>query len=235
MQRVVGALARRPQPGSRPRHELAARERAVQVVVGPGRQRGVGHPALGRGWPAAMRPPPAGRPKAPRRRRPRRGAARGRRRAGRPARAPVPPAPRPPRAPRASRARARAATAAPRARRRRRRARPPAAAGLIRSGAPGDYRGLWGASTHGQTRVRMSGPDTPDCEPFVGRSPGWRHAVPAAGHRRRPVAPDRDQDLRLARDLRALPARPRGHGLTPPTARSPDPPACAQAGSPYGY
>jgi dihydrofolate reductase len=37
----------------------------------------------------------------------------------------------------------------------------------------------------------------------------WRHAVPAAGHRRRPARPDRDQDVRLARDLRALRARPR--------------------------
>jgi dihydrofolate reductase len=37
----------------------------------------------------------------------------------------------------------------------------------------------------------------------------WRHAVPAAGHRRRPTGPDRDQDVRLAGDLRALPARPR--------------------------
>ena len=37
----------------------------------------------------------------------------------------------------------------------------------------------------------------------------WRHAVPAAGHRRRPARPDRDQDVRLARHLRALRARPR--------------------------
>ena len=37
----------------------------------------------------------------------------------------------------------------------------------------------------------------------------WRHAVPAAGHRRRSAGPDRDQDVRLARDLRALRARPR--------------------------
>src|SRR5829696_2300643 len=37
----------------------------------------------------------------------------------------------------------------------------------------------------------------------------WRHALPAAGHRRRPAGPDRDQDVRLARDLRALRARPR--------------------------
>jgi dihydrofolate reductase len=44
------------------------------------------------------------------------------------------------------------------------------------------------------------------------RYPGrrrWRHAVPAAGHRRRPAGPDRDQDVRLTGDLRALPARPR--------------------------
>jgi dihydrofolate reductase len=43
--------------------------------------------------------------------------------------------------------------------------------------------------------------------PLSGRR-RWRHAVPAAGHRRRPAGPDRDQDLRLARDLRALRARP---------------------------
>ena len=34
-------------------------------------------------------------------------------------------------------------------------------------------------------------------------------AVPAAGHRRRPARTDRDQDVRLARDLRALPAHSR--------------------------
>src|SRR6476646_8420039 len=34
----------------------------------------------------------------------------------------------------------------------------------------------------------------------------WRHAVPAAGHRRRAAGPGRDQDVRLARDLRALQA-----------------------------
>src|SRR5207302_5005768 len=45
--------------------------------------------------------------------------------------------------------------------------------------------------------------------------PGWRrHAVPAACHRRRPARLDRDPDVRLARDLRALPARPRTLGLT---------------------
>ena len=38
----------------------------------------------------------------------------------------------------------------------------------------------------------------------------WRHAVPAAGHRRRPVGPDRDQNVRLTGDLRAL----RAHTLT---------------------
>jgi len=37
----------------------------------------------------------------------------------------------------------------------------------------------------------------------------WRHALPAAGHRRRSAKPSRDQDVRLARDRRALPARPR--------------------------
>ena len=37
----------------------------------------------------------------------------------------------------------------------------------------------------------------------------WRHALPAAGHRRRSARPGRDQDVRLARDLRALRARPR--------------------------
>ena len=42
----------------------------------------------------------------------------------------------------------------------------------------------------------------------------WRHAVPAAGHRRGPAGPDRDPDVRLARDLRALQARPRRVGLT---------------------
>ena len=39
--------------------------------------------------------------------------------------------------------------------------------------------------------------------PLSGRR-RWRHAVPAAGHPRRPARPHRDQDLRLARDLRAL-------------------------------
>jgi dihydrofolate reductase len=47
---------------------------------------------------------------------------------------------------------------------------------------------------------------------------GWRHAVPAAGQRRRPAGPDRDQDVRLARDLRALRARPRRVGVTPPAS-----------------
>ncbi len=47
----------------------------------------------------------------------------------------------------------------------------------------------------------------------------WRHAVPAAGHRRRSARADRDQDVRLARDLRALPARPRRLGDTPNVAR----------------
>jgi dihydrofolate reductase len=46
-----------------------------------------------------------------------------------------------------------------------------------------------------------------------------RHAVPAAGHRRRSTRPDRDQTVRLARDLRALPASRRSSlscsGLTP--------------------
>ena len=37
----------------------------------------------------------------------------------------------------------------------------------------------------------------------------WRHAVPSTGHRRRPAGSDRDQDVRLACDLRALPTRPR--------------------------
>jgi dihydrofolate reductase len=37
----------------------------------------------------------------------------------------------------------------------------------------------------------------------------WRHTVPAAGHRRRRAGPDRGRDVRLARDLRALRARPR--------------------------
>jgi dihydrofolate reductase len=37
----------------------------------------------------------------------------------------------------------------------------------------------------------------------------WRHAVPPAGHRGRPAGADRDQDVRLARDLRALQAHPR--------------------------
>jgi hypothetical protein len=43
---VVGALLRGAQARARPRQQLAARERAVQVVVGAGGQRGVGHPAL---------------------------------------------------------------------------------------------------------------------------------------------------------------------------------------------
>ena len=34
----------------------------------------------------------------------------------------------------------------------------------------------------------------------------WRHAVPAAGHPGRRARPARDEDVRLARDLRALPA-----------------------------
>ena len=34
----------------------------------------------------------------------------------------------------------------------------------------------------------------------------WRHAAPATRHRRHRAGPDRDQDVRLARDLRALPA-----------------------------
>jgi hypothetical protein len=37
----------------------------------------------------------------------------------------------------------------------------------------------------------------------------WRHAVSATGQRRRPAGSDRDQDVRLACDLRALPTRPR--------------------------
>jgi dihydrofolate reductase len=44
--------------------------------------------------------------------------------------------------------------------------------------------------------------------PLSGRH-RWRHAVPAAGHRRRSARPPRDQDVRLARDLRTLRARPR--------------------------
>jgi hypothetical protein len=36
----------------------------------------------------------------------------------------------------------------------------------------------------------------------------WRHAVPAAGHRRRPPGADRDQNVRIARNLRALQAHP---------------------------
>ena len=48
----------------------------------------------------------------------------------------------------------------------------------------------------------------------------WRHAVPAAGHRRRSARPGRDQDVRLARDLRALRARPRRVGLTPQSESS---------------
>jgi len=37
----------------------------------------------------------------------------------------------------------------------------------------------------------------------------WRHAVPAAGYRGGPARPGRNQNVRLARDLRALRARPR--------------------------
>jgi dihydrofolate reductase len=37
----------------------------------------------------------------------------------------------------------------------------------------------------------------------------WRHALPAAGHPRHSARPGRYQDVRLARDLRALQARPR--------------------------
>ena len=44
----------------------------------------------------------------------------------------------------------------------------------------------------------------------------WRHAVPATRHRRHRAGADRDQDVRLARDLRALRARPRRVGVTPP-------------------
>ncbi|WP_324617297.1 dihydrofolate reductase family protein [Streptomyces bicolor] len=43
--------------------------------------------------------------------------------------------------------------------------------------------------------------------PLSGRR-GQRHAVPAAGHRRRSAGPGRDQDVRLTRDLRVLQARP---------------------------
>jgi hypothetical protein len=50
--------------------------------------------------------------------------------------------------------------------------------------------------------------DEPKNVPQSGRR-RWRHALPAAGHRRRSATPDRDQDVRLARDLRALQARPR--------------------------
>jgi hypothetical protein len=49
---------------------------------------------------------------------------------------------------------------------------------------------------------------------------GWRHAVPAARHRKRPAGLDRDQDVRLARDLRAPQARPGRVGLTPPSESS---------------
>ena len=35
------------------------------------------------------------------------------------------------------------------------------------------------------------------------------NALPAVGHRRRPARPGRDEDVRLACGLRALPARPR--------------------------
>lgn len=44
--------------------------------------------------------------------------------------------------------------------------------------------------------------------PLSGRR-RWRHTVPATRHRRHRAGADRDQDVRLARDLRALPARPR--------------------------
>jgi dihydrofolate reductase len=44
--------------------------------------------------------------------------------------------------------------------------------------------------------------------PLSGRR-RWRHAVPAAGHRRHRARPDRDPDVRPARDLQALRARPR--------------------------
>src|SRR5262249_42105755 len=40
-----------------------------------------------------------------------------------------------------------------------------------------------------------------------------RNAVSSAGRRRRPAGPDRDQDIRRACDLRALPARPESVGL----------------------
>src|SRR2546426_209541 len=40
-----------------------------------------------------------------------------------------------------------------------------------------------------------------------------RRGAPAAGHRTRRAGADRDQDVRLARDLRALRARPRCVGL----------------------
>jgi dihydrofolate reductase len=43
----------------------------------------------------------------------------------------------------------------------------------------------------------------------------WRHALLAAGQRRRRAGPDRDQDIRLARDLRALRAGSRRDGPTP--------------------
>ena len=46
----------------------------------------------------------------------------------------------------------------------------------------------------------------------------WRHAVPAAGHRRRPAGPDRDQDVQLTRDLRALPASQRSSLSCSPNA-----------------
>ena len=59
----------------------------------------------------------------------------------------------------------------------------------------------------------------------------WRHAVSAAGHRTRPAGADRDQDLRLARDLRVLPARPRRVAPTPPSSRS----AARPRGLPVSY
>ena len=50
--------------------------------------------------------------------------------------------------------------------------------------------------------------------PLSGRR-RWRHAVPATRHRRHRPGPDRDQDVRLARDLRAL----RGARDESPTTR----------------
>src|SRR4029453_11680497 len=48
----------------------------------------------------------------------------------------------------------------------------------------------------------------------------WRHAVPAAGYRGGPARPGRNQNVRLARDLRALQADPRRAGLRPPSEPS---------------